>query len=155
MIEAKHIAFLQDTFPEKWKEFVQRCLDFIERHDPENLAFTGDSIENRRFLLNYHLSKKTLAVAFDQNGEIIALALYHRFTPPWTWDQINRWRADDEKGKSVVIPYMIAATREGRRRLVRAMHNRIPDYHACEVHGLRKNKVVDYSRKNINRFFNN
>ena len=152
MIRAEHIAHMIDDLPEFLDEVIDDVLAFFLANDVDDAALgTGDD-ESKRFVIAYHLCKRTLLFTC-RDGEITGAVMWHRLRIPWTWGELDRWRPDDPEGKDIVLSAMLANDRESRRQLLTMMATRIPDAQDCSFRGLRSNKVMTYKKKDIRKFY--
>lgn len=154
IIRAEHIAHIIDELPERSHQLLDEILAFVDIADPENRAFKQSGTQERRFLLAYHLCKNTLLVTRNADNELSGLAMWYQFDAPWTWDQIDRWRADDEGGKEIVFSHLVAADKSARATIIDGMRRRVKGSESVNVTALRRGRLVSVSRKKEERFRN-
>jgi hypothetical protein len=133
---------------------LDEALAFVDKADTRNRAFPNSTPSNTRFLLAYHLCKSTLLIVRDPNGDISGLALWYRFKAPWTCDQITQWREDDKDGEDIVFSHLITTNGTARRMIVDEMRKRGAGSDGASVSALRKNRIIEFSTRNANRFRN-
>jgi len=154
IVRAEHISHILDELPDKFHQLLDDLLAFVDKADPRNRAFPNSTHKDTRFLLAYHLCKNTLLVTRDTDGEISGLALWYQFKGPWTWGQIDQWRADDSEGKEIVFSHLIATNRAARETIIDEMRRRVKGSDSVNVTALRKNRIIKFSTKNADRFRN-
>ena len=154
IVHAKHVSHILDELPAKFGKLLDDLLAFVDKTDSRNRAFPNTNTTDTRFLLAYHLCKNTLLVTRDTNGDISGLALWYQFKGPWTWDQIDQWRVDDEDGKEIVFSHLIATNRQARETIIDGMRKRVKGSDNVNVTALRKNRLIKFTTRNANRFRN-
>ena len=149
-VNAHHLAHFLHSFPFEWNMLVDECLHYLNEWD-DGTAMGGHDEEGKRFLISYHLAKRTLIVHRDEVGMIDGLILFYRFKGDWTWRDVATWRPDDKDGKIIALVWMHARNNKATREMILAWLKENPDWSECRFDGFRKNKIKHYPKNVINR----
>ena len=149
-VSANHLAHFMHSLPFEWNMLVDECLHYLDEHD-DGTTLGGHKEKAKRFLMNYHIAKKTMILHRDDMGMIDGMIMFYRFKGDWKWKDIEDWRQDDPDGKTIVIVWMHARNNKATREMIKAWLNCNDDWKECEYQAFRKNRVTKYPQSILRR----
>ena len=154
IVRAEHISHILDELPDKFHQLLDDLLAFVDKADPQNRAFQQSTTKELRFLLAYHLCKNTLLVSRDWEGGITGVITWYQMKSPWTSQQLQRWRPDDADGGEIIVSHMVAFNADARATLMKGLSSRIERFREKSIFALRRDKVVSFGHRQVDRFKN-